>query len=247
MGGWDATILLPTLNEAGNIDGMIAALTDLYPGLRIIVVDDDSEDGTPDIVRGWMSRSGDISLISRDREDRGLSASIYDGIAACGTEFFIVMDCDFQHPPEKVAELLDALTAGADLAIGARTDRAALSPFRRMSSSVAHILAHYYLFLRSQPSSRDIMTGFFGGRTELFRTVIDENRGSLEMKGFKALFDLLKFCPPDIVVREVEFDFRPRRSGESKISPLIIVSILRQCGRGGQTVAMLLSRALQRV
>ncbi len=240
----DATILLPTLNEVDNIGAMLRTLTDLYPGQNIVVVDDDSEDGTAAVVREWQ---GDARVIVRDRSDRGLSASIYDGISACTTPYFVVMDCDFQHPPEKIAELLQALREGADLAIGVRTDRSALTPFRRFSSSVAHIMAHCYLSFHSQPSSTDIMTGFFAGRTELFQKVIGESEGDLERRGFKALFDLLKFCPPGIVIREVVFDFMPRKAGESKISPLVIISILRQCGRGGKSAAALISRIIKRV
>lgn len=240
----DATIILPTLNEVDNIGAMLSTLTSMYPDLNILVVDDDSEDGTADVVKGWP---GDVDVVVRDRSDRGLSASIYDGISSCRTPYFVVMDCDFQHPPEKVADLLRQMRGGADLAIGVRTDRSALTPFRRFSSSVAHIMAHVYLTMKSQPSSSDIMTGLFAGRTELFQRVISENHGSLERGGFKALFDLLKFCPPDIVIREVDFDFMPRMAGESKISPLVIISILRQCGRGGRAVAGLYSWLMERI
>lgn len=241
--GRDATIILPTLNEVDNIVHMLDALTGLYPDQMVLVIDDDSEDGTADAVKGWDG-VGQVSLIVRERSDRGLSASIYDGMMASETRFFIVMDSDFQHPPERVAALLDELREGADLVIGARNDRSALTPFRRFSSSVAHILAHYHLFLNSQPSSRDIMTGFFGGRTDVFQTVLRENQDRLERQGFKALFDLLRFCPPDIDVREVDFVFHPRKAGESKITPLVIISILRQCGRGGVIAAGILSRTL---
>ncbi len=241
----DATIILPTLNEVDNIRAMLTTLTSLYPDQSILVVDDDSEDGTAAAVRGWGGDE-DVRVVVRDRSDRGLSASIYDGIRICRTPYFVVMDCDFQHPPGKVADLLHEMRDGADLTIGVRTDRSALTPFRRFSSSVAHVMAHCYLVFRSQPTSRDIMTGFFAGRTEIFQNVIEEREDELERKGFKALFDLLKLCPPGIDTREVEFDFMPRMAGESKISPLVIISILRQCGRGGKMVATLVSRMIDR-
>ncbi len=245
-GNGDATIILPTLNEVENIGAMLSTLTSLYPDQNILVIDDDSEDGTAAVVRGWEGDK-DVRVIVRDRSDRGLSASIYEGISSCTTPYFVVMDCDFQHPPEKVADLLHEMRGGADLAIGVRTDRSALTPFRRFSSSVAHIMAHSYLVFHSQPSSSDIMTGFFAGRTELFQNVVQDSQENLERKGFKALFDLLKFCPPGIDIREIEFDFMPRKAGESKISPLVIISILRQCGRGGKMVSALVSRIINRI
>lgn len=235
------------MDEAENIGPMLDELRRLYPQHRVVVLDDASEDGTPEAVRRRSLSDGMVTLIGRDPADRGLSASIYDGIAGCNTPYFAVMDCDFQHPPEKIDELLQELRAGADLAIGVRTDRSALTPFRRFSSSVAHIMAHCYLAFHSQPSSTDIMTGFFAGRTELFQKLIGERQEDMERGGFKALFDLLKFCPPGIAIREVEFDFMSRVAGESKISPMVIISILRQCGRGGELASALISCIIKRV
>jgi len=221
---------------------MLDELRRLYPQHRVLVLDDASEDGTPELVAERSLSDGMVSMLARDPADRGLSASIFDGIRRCGTERFVVMDCDFQHPPEKAGELLAALDSN-DLAIGVRTDRAALTPFRSFSSQVAHLIAHSYLWINGQPTSSDIMTGFFGGRTETVRRIVEENEDRMERRGFKALFDLLKFCPPGMAIAEVEFEFQPRRGGVSKISPLVIVSIFRQCGRGGRAAARLLERA----
>jgi dolichol-phosphate mannosyltransferase len=81
------------------------------------------------------------------------------------------------------------------------------------------------------------MSGFFGGRSDVFQKVIAESGSKFERKGFKVLFDLLKFAPKDITVGETLFTFNARRGGESKLNSHIILSILRQCGVGGKLTA----------
>ena len=235
------TVILPTYNEAENIGNMISCLRGMYPEFRILVMDDNSRDGTGDIVRNAGASDPNVSLIVRDIGDRGLSASIMHGIVKTGTEFFINMDSDFQHPPSALKDIYNSLLNGADLAIGIRNDRRALSFGRWVSSWAAQTLACLTLKLNGKQSSSDIMSGLFGGRTEIFAKVIGEYEKEFERKGFKALFDLLKFSPADIRIGEIGFDFGKRQGGESKIGSKIIISILRQCGRPGKFFAKLLS------
>jgi dolichol-phosphate mannosyltransferase len=82
------------------------------------------------------------------------------------------------------------------------------------------------------------MSGFFGGSTKLCQDIIAKNGHKFERAGFKVLFDLLKFLPRDTVVQEVRFTFNTRRSGESKLSSRVILSILRQCGMAGKATAL---------
>lgn len=243
----DLTIILPTLNEAENIGPMLSELRSLYTAATIIVLDDNSDDGTQNIVSQISEKDERIKLVVRDVSDRGLSASIVDGIMMSTTEYFIVMDCDFQHPPAKVAEIARALREGGDLVIGARTDRGALPPFRRVSSYAAHLLAYTYLWFKDQPESTDIMSGFFGGRTKIVQATIKENYDAIERRGFKILFDILKFCPRDITIKEIDFEFQPRSAGQSKISPLVISSIIGQCGSVGRTISALMTRLISQV
>jgi len=89
-----------------------------------------------------------------------------------------------------------------------------------------------------RPTTEDTMSGFFGGRTRLCQEVIARKGQHFERAGFKVLFDLLKFLPRGTRVDEVEFQFSTRRSGESKLSSRIILSILRQCGVVGKMAAL---------
>jgi dolichol-phosphate mannosyltransferase len=235
----DFTIILPTLNEGQNIIPMLDALSKLYPSAKMLVVDDSSVDGTPEKVQAYVKTSSRISLIKRRPKDNGLTASIVDGILASTTPYFVVLDADFQHPPEAVGEIMDGLLKGSDLVIGVRKDMRKLPFARKVSSRGAHRMASAYLRARGQPRSRDMMSGFFGSRTDLCKDIIAKNHSRFQRHGFKALFDILKFAPKDIKVSEIEFDFGERRGGTSKLNSKVVISIMKQCGWGGKALAAL--------
>ena len=231
------SIILPTLNEGENILPMMETLDKLYPKAAIIVVDDHSKDGTADIALEYGRQRARVQVVQRDPSDRGLTASIMDGIMHAETKYFVVMDADFQHPPESIAGLVTELINGNEMAIGVREDKFKLSFTRKWASIAAQGMAVSYLYAKRQPTSQDIMSGFFGGQTDLCKKVIMEKGNKFERTGFKGLFDLLKFMPREIKIAEVEFKFNSRRAGESKLSSRVIVSIMRQCGVGGKLLA----------
>lgn len=241
------SIILPTLNEGDNIVPMLEALVRLYPKASIIVVDDHSRDGTPQKAKDFASKGNDVIVVERDPSDKGLTASIFDGILHSKTEFFVVMDADFQHPPASIADLMERLNEGNDMVIGIRENKLAMPGARKLASWGANGMASAYLRWKRQPTSEDTMSGFFGGRTKLCQSIIVANEKKFERKGFKALFDLLKFIPKDAKVEEVQFKFDSRRSGDSKLSSMVILSIMRQCGIWGKTLAILTSFLLANV
>ncbi|MDW5561792.1 MAG: glycosyltransferase [Methanomassiliicoccus sp.] len=236
------SIIIPTYDEVRNIDRMIIRLLELYPGVKVLVLDDNSKDGTIEAVTALEASKKDVSLVIRDPGDRGLTAAVMDGIARTTTPYYIVMDADFQHPPETLAEIMAALEGGADMVIGKREHKEALNWKRRTSSDAAQFLAHTYLRMHRQPHPDDIMSGLFGARTDMSQKIVTENGILFEKKGFKVLFDLLKFVPRDITVAEVHYQFGDRADGESKLSSTIITSILRQCGLPGKCVAYVADR-----
>jgi len=231
------TVILPTYNEEENIGNMITTLRSMYPKFHIVVMDDNSKDRTKEISESISKEDCMVQFFTRDVNDKGLSASIFQGIIETKTKFFINMDSDFQHPPSALRDIYERLNDGADLCIGIRDDRTALSFERWVSSWIAHAMAMYTLKIRGKRASRDIMSGLFGGKTEMFGKVIRENEPEFERVGFKALFDLMKYAPADIRIDEITFTFGKRRGGESKVSSKIIFSIMRQCGRLGKFVA----------
>lgn len=84
------------------------------------------------------------------------------------------------------------------------------------------------------------MSGLFGGSTDYWKRVIIKNYFSFERKGFKILFDLLKFAPEGTTIDEIVYRFGKRRDGESKLDSRVVLSILRQCGVLGKGAAGLL-------
>ncbi|MDR0888172.1 MAG: glycosyltransferase [Candidatus Methanoplasma sp.] len=235
MSGRTCTIILPTYNEEENIANMVTALREAYPDFRILIMDDNSKDRSKELVDALGC--DDVTFFVRDPEDRGLSASICQGIIETQTDYFINMDSDFQHPISAVGQVYGNLESGFDLSVGVRNDRVALGFKRWFGSWAFHALASMTLFVHGKKKTKDIMSGLFGGRTEIFREVIVQNSDKFEMKGFKALFDLLKFAPSGIKIGEITYEFGERRGGESKISPKVVASALRQCGLVGRFFA----------
>ncbi len=234
----DFTIILPTLNEGENIVPMLETLRRLYPSSRVLVVDDSSTDGTPEKVTSYSRSDSNVTLVKRETSDRGLTASILDGIVMSQTPYFVVLDADFQHPPEAIAPVMDEILRGNDLVVGIRKDKRKLPTIRKISSGGAHKMAAAYLGLRGKPRCRDMMSGFFGGKTEVSKGIIIREFSHFERQGFKALFDLLKFAPKDLKVSEIEFEFGERRGGSSKLDSRVVLSIMRQCGVGGKALAI---------
>lgn len=235
------TVILPTYKEAANISEMVGTLRQMYPDFKVLVMDDNSDDGSRELVESMEDPM--VRFFVRDPGDRGLSASIFQGIMECDTEYFVNMDCDFQHPPSAVGDICRELDDGADLCIGVREERTALSPIRWLASWGAHFMAVLTLWLRDRKKSSDIMSGLFGGRTGIFKKVIEENSSDFEMKGFKALYDLMKFAPKNIDIEEVEFEFGTRRGGESKLSKVVILSVVKQSEPFGELLAKAMKRA----
>ncbi len=235
--GNDFSIILPTYNEAGNIAPMIESLSILYPNAEIIVMDDNSTDGTPEKAKCRHPPGGGVRVVVRQPEDKGLTASIMDGILLAKTPFFVVLDADFQHPPESISSLVKCLREGSDISVGVRGDKMSMLFYRKFASCGAHLMASTYLKAKGQPQTSDTMSGFFGGRTALVQDVIRKDGNKFERGGFKVLFDILRFAPKDTKIGEATFRFDGRRSGESKLDYKIVISIMRQCGIVGKFAA----------
>jgi len=115
-----ATICLPTYNERANIEPMLRALQPL--GVRVLVIDDNSPDGTGEIADRLAAELDFVSVLHRERKE-GLGPAYVAGFRralADGAELILEMDCDFSHDPEDVPRLIAACEQGADLALGSR-------------------------------------------------------------------------------------------------------------------------------
>lgn len=165
------SIILPTYNEAENIVSLVEEIcASLDQPFEVIVVDDDSPDGTWELVEALQGDDKPIRLIRRTTE-RGLVSAVREGIAQAQGEVVVWMDCDFSHPPALVPQMLEEIARGADVVIPSRyvpggadqRDEA----LHRILSRVLNSLA----FLTLDGSFHDWTSGFIAARRSIFETI----------------------------------------------------------------------------
>ncbi len=200
------TIIIPTLNEEQNIGQLVGRLKGLYPTIKIMVTDDGSTDGTVKNARLY----GAVVIDRKLEKVKGITAAVLDALKCVTTDNIVVMDADFQHPPEKVKEILNALKR-QDIVIAARKKVVGpWGPVRRLESRIARLLA----LTRLRRNVKDPLSGFFGIKTALFKNIKKKN---FEMRCFKILFNILKNTDKKVRIGYVFYDFEIRKRGESKI------------------------------
>ncbi len=217
----ELTIVAPTRNERPNIDDFIVSLGGVLEGVdwRLVVVDDDSDDGTAARVRWWGLREPRVTCLQRrPGVDHDLSAACIEGLrqAAPGSRFLAVMDADMQHDERLLPLMLEQMRAeaGLDLVIGSRyigEGRAigGLSLPRWLLSRGATLLAGRFCPV----ACRDPMSGYFMLRRDFFEGLADRLHG----RGYKLLLDILACAGPGIRLRELPYRMRRRRHGRSKL------------------------------
>ena len=147
----------------------------------------------------------------------GLTISLIDALEITKTKYFIVIDSDFQHPPEKIGEGIRLFDLNHKLVIGTRVSVEGWSTKRKIISWGATTLGKISLWLRRRQSPKDIMSGFFGGETSFVLSLVHEHPKTVSPHGYKLLFDILKILPKNITIGEFEYEFQTRFAGESKI------------------------------
>ncbi|MCT2559164.1 glycosyltransferase family 2 protein [Tsuneonella sp. YG55] len=218
-------IVLPTRNERDNLPTLIARIEDaLGPeGWEVIVVDDDSPDGTADAARALARADGRIRVLQRFGR-RGLASAAIEGMCATAAPFVAVMDADHQHDPALLAAMHDAVAAGTcDIAVASRFapggSAAGLPNERREKGSrLANRLARHITGVELT----DPMSGYFLLRAETLRAAAPGLSGI----GFKILLDLLATADPPLRVREFPLAFAERRAGESKLDTAVAFEFL---------------------
>jgi dolichol-phosphate mannosyltransferase len=222
-------LTIPTLREAENIRGLLEHVRSVLDplGIRyeILVVDDDSRDGTGEIVSAIAHQDPRVRLLLR-KGQRGLSGAILHGWQNTDATILGVMDADLQHPPELLPALIAAILAGNDLAIGSRYTAGgqlgAWSPVRKFLS-VAAVWATWPI-QRAGIRAKDPMTGFF----LLRRSCIDGI--AFQPSGFKLLLEIL-VRGHIRSVKEVPFAFGLRYRGASKAGFKVAVDYARLLAR----------------
>ena len=208
-------MIVPTYNEAENLPLLLDRLGRVLHAIdhEIIVVDDDSPDGTWRIARDRSVQDPTVRLIRR-MDSRGLSSAVLAGLDAASGSTFAVLDADLQHDEAILPDLIDAVRhGGADVAIGSREAPGGsygdFGPIRRLLSYVGAKVASGALGV----NVADPMSGYFALSARRYASV----RPTVNPRGFKILLDLLASGERPAVV-EIGYGFRARRHGDTKLS-----------------------------
>lgn len=217
----ELAVVIPCYNERANVAPMVARLRLALAGIEweAVFVDDDSPDGTAAAVRAVAAADPRIRCIRRIGR-RGLASAVIEGALSSSAPYVAVIDGDLQHDETRLRQMLAAVKAGADLAVGSRHveggDSAGLSgAWRHRISALGIRMARAVLPV---PLS-DPMSGYFLLRRDLFERLAPRLTGS----GFKILLDLLLSARAPLRVAEVPVRFQPRVAGDSKLDVLVLV------------------------
>jgi dolichol-phosphate mannosyltransferase len=207
-------LVIPTLNEAGNLptlfDRIRAAMSSVEIPYELIVVDDDSQDGTADVVGKYSSTDPRVRLLVR-KGQRGLAGAVIHGWQQTDADLLGVIDADLQHPPELLPVLIEGVCSGNDVAIASRYVKAkSTSGWSAARYAVSRLGTLVSMPLqRSGTRVKDPLSGFF----VLRREGIDGLR--LQPAGFKILLEILVRGRIKSAV-EIPFQFGLRYAGKSK-------------------------------
>jgi glycosyltransferase involved in cell wall biosynthesis len=211
------TVVVPTFNEAGNIDELLRQLSAALPtelATEVIFVDDSTDD-TPEIIKAATDRYPlAVRLIHRERPTGGLGGAVVEGLRAGRSPWAVVMDGDLQHPASLVPTLLArGLSTDSDVVVATRYANGGSSDglsnaYRRQVSRSTKALAAVVL---GEPvgSMSDPLSGFFAVRIDALRL------DAVNPIGYKILLELVVRSGLRRI-EEVPFTFGPRHSGESK-------------------------------
>lgn len=226
-------LILPTYNERENVETLIGAIEGVFQKLekyklQILVVDDNSPDGTAELIRKIAKKYKNITLVSKEKE--GLGAAYVFGMRYAlqhlTPDIFIQMDADWQHTPLLLPDFLKVLEKGADLVIGSRYIKGGSIPgnwglHRKIYSVIGNAVVRFGL---GKLNPRDWTSGYRALRVEVFRAVesdLEKYSGYTYQVAF-----LHKAIRHGFKVAEVPMQFADRVHGKSKIAPLSYIKNL---------------------
>ena len=227
--GAGVIVVVPTYNEAENVSALADSILATFPGIELLVVDDNSPDGTGDIADGIAARESRFRVIHR-LANRGYAASSREGLGWCrdnGYDFALTMDGDLSHNPARIPALVERAHEGAGLVIGSRyTDGGAVEadwgPTRRAVSEMGSRYARAMIGTHV----RDCTSGYRCYSAEALHTLRFEE---LRSDGYAFLIEVLaQLSHAGAEIAEVPITYIDRQHGASKISRRIIFEALAE-------------------
>lgn len=217
-----ASIVVPTYNERQNLPRLVAAIAEHMPiDYEIVVVDDSSPDGTAELARD-LAATHPIRVVQRPAKS-GLGSAYRDGFAAAKGDIVFEMDADLSHDPRHLPALIEAIEAGADVAVGSRyTPQGRIvgwTPYRKLVSGTGNLLARLALGLRVSDT------------TSGYRAYVREAAGvvqRVESDGYAFQVEALHLARrAGLRIVEVPITFENRTVGKSKLGPSEFVRFLQ--------------------
>ena len=218
------SVVVPTFNERDNVVTLFRRLEKALTGIpfEAVFVDDNSPDGTWEILRTLSREDGRVRCIRRIGR-RGLSGACIEGILASSAPCAAVIDADLQHDETQLPKMLAALQGGEfDLVVGSRyIEGGSADSFNRQragASALATEVARRLL----RVEIADPMSGFFMIRRDRFETLAPQ----LSTQGFKILLDVVATAHGALRIKEVPYTFGSRLHGESKLDSMVALDFL---------------------
>jgi len=221
------TIVSPTYNEAENVPRLVHDVDTALSGIdyELVIADDNSPDCTWAVALDLANQNPRLRVLRRTR-NRGLSAAVIEGFLSSTSDYVGVIDADLQHDPAILRQMIAALDAGAEIAVGSRYvdggGTGTWNAVRRFQSWVATRLARTFLGVELS----DPMSGYFILRRADFNRIYKQ----LDASGFKILLEIIARLAPSRLA-EVPYTFRARVAGQSKLSSKVVLQYLGQLWR----------------
>ena len=224
-----ATVCLPTYNERENLEAMLRALAPL--GVRVLVVDDNSPDGTGEIADRLADELDFVSVLHRERKE-GLGPAYLAGFRralADGADYVLEMDCDFSHDPKDVPRLIAACEAGADLALGSRYVEGGGTENWGAGRRLVSFGGSFYARAMLGVGIRDLTGGFKCYRRPVLETI---DLDAIHSKGYAFQIEgTYRTLRKGFRVVEVPIRFVDRTAGTSKMSRAIFLEAVLKVPR----------------
>lgn len=222
--GPELSVIVPTFNERDNVTVLYRRLeaTLINVAWEVVFVDDNSPDGTSNVVRALAQQDSRVRCIRRIGR-RGLSGACIEGILASSAPYAAVIDADLQHDETQLPKMLLLLASDqADLVVGSRYIEGYKSEGFNNKRAGASALATEVAKKMLRVEIADPMSGFFMVRRDRFEQLAPR----LSVHGFKILLDLVASAHGNLRAVEIPYTFGARQHGESKLDSMVALDFL---------------------
>ncbi|PSO15640.1 glycosyltransferase family 2 protein [Bradyrhizobium sp. MOS003] len=222
--GPELSVIVPTFNERDNVAVLYRRLEATLGSVawEVVFVDDNSPDGTWDVVRALAQQDSRVRCIRRIGR-RGLSGACIEGILASSAPYVAVIDADLQHDETQLPKMLLLLASDeADLVVGSRYIEGYKTEGFNKQRAGASALATEFARKMLRVEIADPMSGFFMIRRDRFEQLAPK----LSVHGFKILLDVVATAHGGLRAVEIPYTFGARQHGESKLDSMVALDFL---------------------